>query len=189
MRWTWDRDKAAANRAKHGVSFETAKAVFDDICLGWTGTLTQSVGKPSGWSVRSCCSSFTLRLRATKDRLDALSALARLQRVKEKPMKKKSCEPLTPSQLAELESLARLPDNAIDTSDAPEVLDWSNAKRGVFYRPVKQQLTLRLDADVVAWFKSQTKSARGYQTRINQALREYVESQEGAHTGVRDGTK
>ena len=30
MRWTWDPDKAAASRAKHGVSFETAKAVFDD---------------------------------------------------------------------------------------------------------------------------------------------------------------
>ena len=30
MCWTWDPDKAAANRAKHGLSFETAKAVFDD---------------------------------------------------------------------------------------------------------------------------------------------------------------
>ena len=30
MRWTWDPNKAEANRAKHGVSFETAKAVFDD---------------------------------------------------------------------------------------------------------------------------------------------------------------
>jgi hypothetical protein len=34
-----------------------------------------------------------------------------------------------------------LPDDAIDTTDAPEVLDWSGAKRGLFYRPVKQQLT------------------------------------------------
>jgi uncharacterized protein len=30
VRWTWDRDKAAANRAKHGLSFETAVLVFDD---------------------------------------------------------------------------------------------------------------------------------------------------------------
>ena len=60
-------------------------------------------------------------------------------------MKKKVSEALTPAQRAELESLARLPDDAIDMSDAPEVLDWSSAKRGVFYRPVKQQLTLRLD--------------------------------------------
>ncbi|MFI5113591.1 MAG: BrnA antitoxin family protein [Terriglobales bacterium] len=40
-----------------------------------------------------------------------------------------------------------------------------------FYRPVKQPVTLRLDADVVAWFK---KHGRGYQTRINRALRELM---------------
>jgi uncharacterized protein (DUF4415 family) len=68
-----------------------------------------------------------------------------------------------------------LSDDDIDTSDAPELLDWSGAKRGLFYRPVKQQLTLRLDADVVAWFKKQTRSGKGYQTRINRALREYVQ--------------
>ncbi|HEY7247632.1 MAG TPA: BrnA antitoxin family protein [Xanthobacteraceae bacterium] len=84
---------------------------------------------------------------------------------------------LTPERQAELKSLAALPDDAIDTSDAPELLDWSGAKRGLFYRPVKQQLTLRLDADVVAWFKSHTTSNEGYQTRINRALREYVQGQ------------
>jgi uncharacterized protein (DUF4415 family) len=42
---------------------------------------------------------------------------------------------------------------------------------------VKQQLTLRLDADVVAWFKNHTTSDEGYQTRINRALREYVQGQ------------
>jgi uncharacterized protein (DUF4415 family) len=81
---------------------------------------------------------------------------------------------LTRGQLAELKALADLPDDAIDTSDAAELLDWSGAKRGLFYRPVKQQLTLRLDADVVAWFKNHATSAEGYQTRINRALREYV---------------
>ena len=104
-------------------------------------------------------------------------------------MKKKVSETLTPAQRAELELLARLPDDAIDTSDASEVLNWSRAKRGVFYRPVKRQLTLRLDADVVAWFKTRAKSTKGYQTRINQALREYVESQEGVNSDIRDGSK
>jgi uncharacterized protein (DUF4415 family) len=92
-------------------------------------------------------------------------------------MKKEASKRLTRGQLAELKSLSSLPDTAIDTSDAPELLDWSGAKRGLFYRPIKQQLTLRLDADVVAWFKSQTKSSEGYQTRINRALREYVQGQ------------
>ena len=62
-----------------------------------------------------------------------------------------------------------------DTSDAAELVDWSGAKRGLFYRPVKQQLTLRLDADVVAWFKRNRTTDEGYQTRINRALREYVQ--------------
>jgi uncharacterized protein (DUF4415 family) len=92
-------------------------------------------------------------------------------------MKKGVSKRLTPEQLAEVKSLAALPDDAVDTSDAPELLDWSGAKRGLFYRPVKQQLTLRLDADVVAWFKGQTSSNEGYQTRINRALREYVQGQ------------
>jgi uncharacterized protein (DUF4415 family) len=141
VRWTWDPNKAAANRVKHGLSFETARLSFDDPL--------------------SAASSARGRPRPTKG----------------KPMKKETSKRLTREQLAELKSLAALPDSAIDTSDAPELLDWSGAKRGVFYRPVKQQLTLRLDADVVAWFKSHTKASEGYQTRINRALREYVQGQ------------
>jgi uncharacterized protein (DUF4415 family) len=78
------------------------------------------------------------------------------------------------SQQAEVEALAALPDEQIDTQDAPELSDWSGAKRGLFYRPIKQQITLRLDADVIAWFKSRTPLGEGYQTDINRALREYV---------------
>lgn len=94
-------------------------------------------------------------------------------------MKKATSKRLTQGQMAELNSLAELADDAIDTTDAPELPDWSGSKRGLFYRPLKQQLTLRLDADVVAWFRSHTTSDEGYQTRINRALREYVQGQEG----------
>jgi uncharacterized protein (DUF4415 family) len=92
-------------------------------------------------------------------------------------MKKATSKRATRAQRAELRALADLPDEAIDTSDAPELPDWSGAQRGLFYRPVKQQLTLRLDADVVAWFKAHVPSDEGYQTRINRALREYVHAQ------------
>jgi uncharacterized protein (DUF4415 family) len=93
-------------------------------------------------------------------------------------MKKGTSKPLTRAQREELESLSALPDEAIDASDAPEVLDWSDAKRGLFYRPIKQQLTLRLDADVIAWFRTHAKPDEGYQTSINRALRAYVLGQE-----------
>ena len=84
---------------------------------------------------------------------------------------------LTPQAEAELTALARLPEGAIDTSDAPEVRDWSAARRGLFYRPIKQQLTLRLDADLIAWFRMHAPKGEGYQTRINRVLREYVQHQ------------
>lgn len=91
-------------------------------------------------------------------------------------MKKVTSSQLTPEQEEELAVLASMPDDQIDTSDIPEITDWSGAQRGLFYRPVKQQITLRLDADVIAWFKehSEAENGRGYQTCINQALREYV---------------
>lgn len=92
-------------------------------------------------------------------------------------MKKATSKQLTRAQLAELKSLAAMPEEAIDTSDAPELPDWSGAERGLFYRPVKQQLTLRLDADVIAWFRKHAAPKEGYQTRINRALREYVQGQ------------
>ncbi len=92
-------------------------------------------------------------------------------------MKKESSE-LTTEQRAELQALDELPDDQIDTTDIPELLDWSNARRGVFYRPVKKQITLRIDADVIGWFRGRAKNGRGYQTDINRALRQYVESQE-----------
>lgn len=89
---------------------------------------------------------------------------------------KKASEPKLPEHLrAEAGRLAALPDDSIDLGDIPEKPDWSAAERGRFYRPVKQQLTLRLDADVVNWFKTHARHG-GYQTRINQALRDYVES-------------
>jgi uncharacterized protein (DUF4415 family) len=75
---------------------------------------------------------------------------------------------------AELKALAKLTDDQIDTSDIPEQRDWKGAKRGLFYRPIKQQLTLRIDSDIIAWFKSRVAHGEGYQTNINAALREYV---------------
>ncbi|MDI7774106.1 BrnA antitoxin family protein [Asticcacaulis sp. EMRT-3] len=86
-------------------------------------------------------------------------------------MKTRSGETLSPELLDHLKILEAMPDDAIDTNDIPEVSDWSRAERGKFYRPVKKPYSLRLDADVVAWFKA---SGDGYQTRINAALREYV---------------
>jgi len=76
-------------------------------------------------------------------------------------------------QKKELAALAAMPDARIDLSDIPEIRDWSRAVVGKFYRPIKKSVTIRLDADVIAWLKAQ---GRGYQTRINKLLRVAMES-------------
>jgi uncharacterized protein (DUF4415 family) len=72
----------------------------------------------------------------------------------------------------EIEDLRRMKDDEIDLTDIPETADWSKAVVGKFYRPRKESLTIRIDADVLAWLKAQGK---GYQTRINALLREAFE--------------
>ena len=75
----------------------------------------------------------------------------------------------------ELAAIEAMRDEDIDLSDMPETLDFSKAVRGKFYRPVKEQVTLRLDADVLDWFKAQAEDGKGYQTKINATLRRAFE--------------
>lgn len=72
---------------------------------------------------------------------------------------------------AELKALANKSDEDIDYSDIPPSSDeqWSNAERGKFYRPLKTQASVRIDADVMEWLK---RPGKGYQTRLNAILRE-----------------
>jgi uncharacterized protein (DUF4415 family) len=78
--------------------------------------------------------------------------------------------PLTAKQRARLKALAAKPDGAIDLSDIPVLTDaqFRSAVRGRFYKPLKRQITARVDADVLEWLKSQGK---GYQSRLNAILR------------------
>jgi uncharacterized protein (DUF4415 family) len=85
---------------------------------------------------------------------------------------------ISKAQRERLERLAKMPEETIDTSDIPEVLNWSGAVRGGLYRPRKEVITIRLDADVLAWFKEHTEGSRGYQSDINSALRQHVAHKE-----------
>ena len=79
--------------------------------------------------------------------------------------------PLTDAQRAHLEELADAPDDQINYDDIPELTDAQLAefKRPEHYRPVKRQITARLDADVLAWLKA---GGKGYQSRMNAILRQ-----------------
>ena len=84
---------------------------------------------------------------------------------------------ITKRQTEEIEALAMMPDDEIDTSDIPEIKDWSRAEIGKFYRPIKKPVTIRLDADVLAWLKSQ---GSGYQSRLNAILRQAMNKETDA---------
>lgn len=78
---------------------------------------------------------------------------------------------ISPKQLQELENI---PENAIDTADIPE-LDASFWAKAELVKPItKKAISLRVDSDILDWFKSQGK---GYQSMMNAVLRSYVEYQ------------
>ena len=91
-------------------------------------------------------------------------------------MRKKTTSKKSATDETDYERLAAMTDEDIDFSETPEVPPEMFA-RGIVRRglkPVirKKQLTLRMDSDVIDWFKKQ---GQGYQTKINSLLRAYME--------------
>jgi uncharacterized protein (DUF4415 family) len=81
---------------------------------------------------------------------------------------------LSDKERREIQRLASKPDSQIDFSDAPDrKLSTSEIHIGRFYRPIKQLVSLRVDADVLAWFRGRGKR---YQTYMNQVLRREMQT-------------
>ena len=72
------------------------------------------------------------------------------------------------------DKVRKIQDNEIDYSDNPP-LNETFFEEAVVWKGIKKQITLRIDPDVVDFFKKQGK---GYQTVINEVLRKYVEVQQ-----------
>ena len=83
-------------------------------------------------------------------------------------------KPISERERLQLQRLAARPDSQTDYGDAPELHPRAaKVEVGRFYRPVKQLVSLRVDADVLAWFRGHGKK---YQTHMNQVLRREMES-------------
>src|SRR6267378_7699594 len=102
-------------------------------------------------------------MRDTTKKSFVSSRLAPPSPTKGGPMRK-----LTKEQKRDIRAIAAKRDEDIDFSDAPAVVDWSEAEIGKFYRPTKKPVTMRLDSDIIAWLKA---DGRGYQTKANGLLR------------------
>ena len=89
-----------------------------------------------------------------------------------------SNEPISSKSQTDWQRLDAMTDEDIDLSDCPQITPELFAKavvrRGLPSAKKKSQVTLRIDSDVLEWFKSQ---GRGYQTQINALLRAYMEAQ------------
>ncbi|RXH58023.1 BrnT family toxin [Granulicella sibirica] len=175
MRFEWDDEKNASNLRKHGFEFDTALPVFDDPLhvtvpdgivngeLRWITT-----GEVNGRYILVVVHT----LIEEGEEIVRIIQPGKLQPMREGLMKVIfRREPGTLLSDKQLEQLKALEGRPIDTSDIPELSaeDFKRGVRGKFYRPVKQSVSLRLDADVIAWLK---KDGQGYQTRANQMLRE-----------------
>lgn len=88
-------------------------------------------------------------------------------------------KPFSPEELEQLARLRAMRDEDIDFSDIPELTDeqLSRGFRPGLHRPIKLPVTIRLDADVVSWFKEHA-GDKPYQTEINRVLRQHVAKQE-----------
>ena len=84
---------------------------------------------------------------------------------------------LTKEQKREIAAIAAKKDEEIDLSEMPEVVDWSGAEVGKFYRPPKRSGTMRVDANAIEWLKSY---GPGYQSKANLLLRHAMSSTQAA---------
>src|ERR1700722_9009376 len=100
---------------------------------------------------------------------------------------RKPGDPLTRRQKENLKRIAEIKNEDIDFSDIPELTDewFARAVRGKFYRPIKEIVSIRLDKDVLAFYRSQ---GPGYQTRINDTLRAAMQAALSARLKAREVT-
>lgn len=91
---------------------------------------------------------------------------------------------LSKEQKRDIAAISAMRDEDINLADMPEVLGWSVAEMGKFYRPPKKSVTMRLDQDVLDWLKAYGK---GYQTRVNLLLRHAMASTRGNSDSPKTG--
>ena len=128
--------------------------------------------EPSGRHSGGSFSSRTLRSKKTGKKSSASSRRARP--IQKNVVRIIGIPKITAEMRRELEALDKLPDDQIDFSDIPAMTDedWKRgpAYIGLHYRPGKKSVTIRIDGDMLKWFKKQGK---GWQTKMNWVLRLY----------------
>ena len=172
MVFAWDDRKNRTNRRKHGISFETATRIFDDPNA--VSYLDRVVDDQERWHTIGWAGGIAIVLVVHTSEEQHGEEEIRII-----PARKASASALFTTRISEqqrreLQRLADRPDSRIDYSDAPErSVPASDVQVGRFYRPIKQLVSLRVDADVLHWFRGRGKK---YQTYMNEVLRREMQT-------------
>ncbi len=160
MLFEWDEPKNQANQQKHGLSFEEAALVFEGPVL------TRIDRRTDYGEVRKISTGMTLPASSPHDWQTEKRGGHMMSTVR------KSLSDLSISK-ERLKELSERSDKSIDYSDIPPLHVDFFEHAELVYPPGEKSVTIRLDADVLAWMKAQ---GQGYQSRINAILRAYYEA-------------
>src|ERR1017187_4973311 len=165
MKYEWDEAKNRKNLAKHGLSFEDAEQVFSGPCVTFEDDRF-AYGEDRLITLGLLAGRLVVTAHAPRHEGTRIISMRKGNRREQKSVVIKKA-----SGLARID---RMKDADIDYSDPPR-LDKTFFKKATMAWPLEeQQLTIRLDADVLDWLKGHGK---GYKTRINRILRVVMESQ------------
>jgi uncharacterized DUF497 family protein/predicted DNA binding CopG/RHH family protein len=171
VKFEWDQGKNRANIKKHGIGFADVVPVFDDpLSLTIPERLTDGELRYR----TALCSSRTRCAKCLATRMWCASPRLDMRRhLKEGHMKKANTKERNAAPIA-----AGTSDAEIDTSDIPEITDWTGAVRGLFARPQTRQISIRLGAaDLVMANRLAAKKGLPYQTYIKSLLHEAIENE------------
>jgi uncharacterized DUF497 family protein/predicted DNA binding CopG/RHH family protein len=168
MEFEWDESKRAANLRKHGIDFLDVSSVFngsivtvEDERFDYGEDRFVTFGLLQGQVI-------VVVHTESEDSIRIISA-RKATKYEQKPILNKS--------ETDWQRLDTMTDDEIDLTDCPEITPEQFAKaivrNGLPVNKNKAQVTLRIDNEVLEWFKSQGK---GYQTQINSLLRAYMEA-------------
>jgi uncharacterized protein (DUF4415 family)/uncharacterized DUF497 family protein len=177
MPFEWDEEKRESNLAKHRVDFVGAVRIFDTAVLETVEPGKDYREPGSGASAKSTAE-FMLSFSLGEEMI--VGSLVLVKQVAEKPGRIVRVRAEEAQQMPDRTDYARLDamtDEEIaqavaeDPDAAPLDIDWTKAR--LVLPPGKESVTLRVDRDVLDWFRKQGK---GYQTRMNAVLRAYKEA-------------
>lgn len=179
MRWVWDKQRSRINKLRRGLSFKEAELVFDDA-YALSRRITEQDQK-YWYTIGRACGTFIIT-KHTKPVIDlatgrenGLILAARRVTANEKMV---LFAFLHPTEHIRIVTPTRRRRGTFE--DIPEVLDWRLAELALFYRSSKQSISLRLDADLLDWFRHDAlgRPCRHWHNKANTVLRNYVRQQE-----------